>query len=135
VSTVGPRNPDRSFDELPPQSGNGWIFFTLLVLVAACGYFFAMLFQMPDDDRHVPFPGPSQIGTTAPAIRAQGWFNGDPPTPADLQDKIILIDAWAYWCGPCRRKAPGLIRLHEEFAPASSVFMRNSPRRASCFWD
>lgn len=124
MSTDGSRNPARSLDELSPQSSNGWVFFALLLVVAAGGYLFAQLFQMQDDDdRHIPFPGPSQIGVSAPPIRAQGWFNGEPPTQAELQGKIILIDAWAYWCGPCRRKAPRLIRLYEEFAPQGVVFL------------
>jgi thiol-disulfide isomerase/thioredoxin len=110
--------------ELPPPSGNGWSFFAVLMLVAACGYFLASLMQTPpQNDRHIPAKGPSLIGTQAPAIRASGWFNGTAPTEADLQGKVIVIDAWAFWCGPCRRKAPKLIRFYEEFAPQGVVFL------------
>lgn len=110
--------------ELPPQS-SGWGFFAVLLIVAGFGYFLASLLRIPPggDDRHVPMPGPGLIGTKAPEIKAQGWFNGPAPTAGDLNGKIIVLDAWAYWCGPCRHKAPALIKLYEEYSPKGVVFL------------
>ena len=33
----------------------------------------------------------------------------------DYPDKIIIIDFWAVWCGPCMFFAPVFKRLQEEF--------------------
>ena len=33
----------------------------------------------------------------------------------DYPDKIIIIDFWAVWCGPCMFFAPIFKKLHEEF--------------------
>lgn len=33
----------------------------------------------------------------------------------DFTDKIIVIDFWAVWCGPCKMYAPVFQRAHEEF--------------------
>ncbi len=33
----------------------------------------------------------------------------------NLKGKVILIDFWATWCGPCRVVIPGLVRLQKEF--------------------
>ncbi len=33
------------------------------------------------------------------------------------QGKILLINFWATWCGPCREEIPSLIRLQDKFKP------------------
>jgi thiol-disulfide isomerase/thioredoxin len=34
----------------------------------------------------------------------------------DRKGKVVLINAWATWCGPCRYEIPELKRLHQEYA-------------------
>lgn len=34
-----------------------------------------------------------------------------PRTLADFRDKLVLLNIWATWCGPCRREMPTLDRL------------------------
>jgi thiol-disulfide isomerase/thioredoxin len=29
--------------------------------------------------------------------------------------KVVLVNLWATWCGPCRMETPELVRLHKEF--------------------
>lgn len=33
----------------------------------------------------------------------------------DLKGKVVLIDVWATWCGPCKAEIPSLKELEEEF--------------------
>jgi cytochrome c biogenesis protein CcmG, thiol:disulfide interchange protein DsbE len=34
---------------------------------------------------------------------------------ADYSGKVILVNLWATWCGPCRAETPELVKLHKEF--------------------
>jgi thiol-disulfide isomerase/thioredoxin len=35
----------------------------------------------------------------------------------DLKGKVLVIDLWATWCGPCRTSTPELVNLQKEFGP------------------
>ena len=41
--------------------------------------------------------------------------NGQPIKLANYSGKVLLVNLWATWCGPCRRETPELVRLHKEY--------------------
>ena len=34
---------------------------------------------------------------------------------ADFNDKIVVIDLWATWCGPCRQQIPHLVEMNSDY--------------------
>jgi thiol-disulfide isomerase/thioredoxin len=36
---------------------------------------------------------------------------------ADLKGKVLVIDLWATWCGPCRYEVPELVGMQTEYGP------------------
>lgn len=41
--------------------------------------------------------------------------SGSPIRLSDYSGKVLLVNLWATWCGPCRLETPELVKLHKEF--------------------
>ncbi len=42
-------------------------------------------------------------------------MNGRDVRFADLKGRVVLINFWATWCGPCRMETPWLVELQEKY--------------------
>ena len=67
-------------------------------------------------------PRPPPAGAACPANAKTANLNftmkdvtGRDVRLADYRGKVILLDFWATWCGPCKFEIPGFVELQEQY--------------------
>ena len=69
-------------------------------------------------DRATTAPGanPGFVTVPQPILNAENRAaNGGAIKLSDYSGKVLLVNLWATWCGPCRMETPELVKLHKEF--------------------
>lgn len=63
------------------------------------------------------------IGKAAPAFDPMKWVNGEAISQEELKGKVVLLDFWAVWCGPCIATFPELRKWHDEYSDKGLVII------------
>ena len=63
-----------------------------------------------------------KAGDAAPDFKLTG-LDGKEVSLASLKGKVVLLDFWATWCGPCKAAMPTIQKLHDEYASKGAVIL------------
>ena len=64
------------------------------------------------------------LGEIAPELTSvDQWFPGKAQTIRSLKGKVVLLDFWATWCGPCFDAFPSLAEWHRDQGPDGLVIL------------
>lgn len=130
-----PKPPEGSPQERPTAPKSKLLVGALLALVLVGGLYFvnrywispAVRAQTKGDGTHPMAPAFSLTDIT-----------GKPLKLSDYQGKVILLDFWATWCGPCRIEIPGFIQLQKRYADQGftmiGISMDDSPEPVVDFY-
>ncbi|HXK81924.1 MAG TPA: TlpA disulfide reductase family protein [Bacteroidales bacterium] len=79
-----------------------------LVLLVSVMFYFSILLAQPEVKTG------TGIGDLAPEIELK-TPEGETVKLSSLRGKLVLIDFWASWCGPCRRENPLVLKAYKEY--------------------
>jgi RNA polymerase sigma factor (sigma-70 family) len=61
-------------------------------------------------------------GQPAPEWQVGGWSDGRTRSLAEARGKVVFLDFWGIWCGPCVHSLPVLEKLRAKYEPSGVVF-------------
>ena len=59
-----------------------------------------------------------RVGSPAPDFTLRSMYSSEPVSLQDHAGKVVAIDFWATFCGPCRRSMPHLQQVYERLDAA-----------------
>jgi len=87
-----------------------WTVVLVVVAALALGAWAAVRFYGPEIF-------PVDVGSKAPQFHAHTLGGKQQVSLSDYEGKVVLLNVWATWCGPCRVEMPSIENLYRTYGP------------------
>jgi peroxiredoxin len=98
------------------------IFLGILILSAVGSRLWVAYFNSPTLESHTHSESFTKVGHKIPDFRVKA-LDGAEMSLKKLRGKVILINLWATWCGPCRVEMPFLEEVWKKFKSSEFVLL------------
>ncbi|MCF2500931.1 MULTISPECIES: TlpA family protein disulfide reductase [Dyadobacter] len=94
-------------------------FLIVLLIVAAAAVYYSFVKPIDNKEANVESAAPGQAETASVYLSELRDLEGKPV--AMDEDKLVFVNVWATWCGPCNMEMPGIQKLYDKYKAHEKV--------------